>query len=78
MIMVGSGMFMRNRLHALKNSVMIPTVILCEGDGFEVLMKGSPGNLLYLTRPFDLDEIPMTLKKAIELCYTYKEKLRCT
>jgi hypothetical protein len=78
MIMIGSGMLLWNGLEVVKNRILIPTVILCEGEGFEVLLKEDVSNVLHLTRPFDLDEIPLMLQKAVELCSIHKEKLKCT
>lgn len=74
MIMIGSGMLLWNGLEAVKNRIMIPTVVLCEGKGFEILMKGAIRNVICLTRPFDLDELPGIFKTAIEFSKSCREE----
>lgn len=73
-IMIGSGMLLWNGLEAFKNRILIPTVIFCEGEGFEILMKGDLGNVLYLTKPFNLDGIPEMFKTAIEFSKSCREE----
>lgn len=78
MIMIGSSMLMCSGLEAIKNRVCIPTVILCEGEGFEILIKRDIGNVLYLTRPFDLEKLPETFNRALEFLKEANGGKRCT
>lgn len=78
MIMIGSGMLLWNGIETFKNRIAIPTVILCEGKGFEVLVKEDIGNVLYLTRPFDLEELPEAFNSAVEFLKEANGGRRCT
>ncbi|MGE5620987.1 MAG: hypothetical protein ACM3U0_00305 [archaeon] len=78
MIMIGSGMLLWKGLEAFKNRIIIPTVILCEGKGFEIMVKEDIGNVLYLTRPFDLDEVPETFTRTLEFLKDTRGGDRCT
>ncbi|MGE5411224.1 MAG: hypothetical protein ACM3MI_09720 [Clostridiales bacterium] len=64
-ILIGSSRLMED-FKILVKVKEIPVVILCESNGFEVLLQNNLNNVLCITRPFDTDDIPEVFKKVFE------------
>lgn len=74
MIMIGLGMLIRHGFEIFQHIKGIPTAILCEGEGCEIMFKESYSDILFLSRPFGLDGMEEMFQKALEFVNSQKEK----
>lgn len=74
LIMIGSGMLIRHGFKIFQHINGIPTAVLCEGVGFEIMFQESCNDILFLSRPFGLEGIEEVFQKALEFVSSQKEK----
>lgn len=78
LIMIGSGVIMTSGFKLFFQIGPVPTVILCEGNGFDFLLKEEKNNILFLSRSFDFEGIPKMLMSAFQFMQSCREGGQCT
>lgn len=73
LVMIGSGILIKAGLNMNALNEAIPLIILSEGEGFNILLKEYDRDILFLTRPFDLEGIPGMFEAAYQFLKLSKE-----
>lgn len=74
LFMIGSEILIKHNFDTSSLRRTVPIVILCEGYGFNILLKECPKDMLVLSRPFDLEGIPAMFEAAYQFLKLCKEK----
>lgn len=73
LILIGSGLVIRNGIEPLMKLNTVPVVILSDTPGLECLLKTHIPGVSFIMRPIEIEGIPDMIKNAILFMDAFKE-----